>query len=116
MTRTQSTKDDIRYRVLALLEKQPAMSQRELARALGISLGGVNYCLKALIDRGMIKMNNFSNSANKVAYAYLLTPQGAREKSVLAGQFLIRKMHEYEALKAEIEALQLEYLDGPINK
>lgn len=97
---------DLRFRVLHLLEKEPAMPQRELAKKLGISLGGVNYCLKALIEIGYIKADNFGKNTNKAAYLYLLTPQGFSEKSNLAAGFLKRKMAEYQALKKEIESLQ----------
>ena len=97
---------DLRFRVLHLLEKEPSITQRELAKKLGISLGGVNYCLKALIEIGYIKADNFGKNTNKAAYLYLLTPQGFSEKASLAGEFLKRKMAEYQALKKEIESLQ----------
>jgi EPS-associated MarR family transcriptional regulator len=105
-TRQQQLQEDAHYRVLALLEAKPDMSQREMAQALGVSLGGINYSLRALMARGMIKLHNFKNSERKSAYAYLLTPAGVAEKASLTGQFLQRKLQEYEALKAEIEALQ----------
>jgi len=82
------------------------MTQRELARAMGISLGGANYCLQALIEKGWLKMQNFSKSADKMSYAYLLTPVGMVEKAALTARFLQRKMQEYEDLKLEIEALK----------
>jgi len=97
---------DLRFRVLHLLEKEPAMTQRELAKKLGISLGGVNYCLKALIEIGYIKADNFGKNSNKAAYLYLLTPQGFSEKANLTAGFLKRKMAEYQSLKKEIESLQ----------
>lgn len=84
------------------------MTQRELARALGISLGGLNYCLQALLDKGWVKIHNFQSSKRKLAYAYLLTPAGIAEKAALTGRFLKRKMEEYEQLRAEIKSLQQE--------
>ena len=84
------------------------MSQREIARELGVSLGGVNYALKALIERGFIKAGNFGRSDNKSAYLYLLTPAGLSQKSALAATFLRRKLEEYEALKQEINSLKRE--------
>ena len=84
------------------------MSQREMADALGISFGGINYCLNALIDKGLVKIHNFSQNQNKFGYAYLLTPSGISEKAKLTGNFLKRKLQEYEALKAEIKALKSE--------
>lgn len=104
----KDNQEDTRFRVLRLLEGNPDISQRQIADALGISLGGVNYCLKALIDRGFVKVKNFRNSQNKMAYAYFLTPTGIAEKTGLATRFLKRKMSEYESLKAEIESLKSE--------
>ena len=106
MTKLKQFQEDTHYRALALLERSPDLSQRELARELGISLGGVNYALRALIERGMLKAQNFSSSDKKLAYAYILTPKGLAEKSLLTARFLRRKMDEFEALKAEIESLQ----------
>ena len=88
------------------------MSQREIARELGVSLGGVNYALKALIEREFIKAGNFGRSKNKVAYMYLLTPEGIAQKSMLAATFLRRKLEEYEALKQEINSLKQEVNTG----
>ena len=98
--------DEIHYRLLKLLEDRPELSQRELSRILGVSLGKTNYCVRALMAKGWIKARNFKNSRNKMAYAYLLTPQGIRAKTRVAQQFLERKKVEYEALKKEIEDLQ----------
>ena len=106
MTRTQQIQDDMHYRVLALVEANPAITQRALAAALGVSLGRVNYGLRALVEKGLIKVNNFKQNENKLTYAYLLTPSGVLEKSALTKAFLARKMEEFDALKAEIEALQ----------
>jgi EPS-associated MarR family transcriptional regulator len=97
---------DVRFRLLHLLEEEPELTQRELAQKLGISLGGVNYCLKALIVIGHIKAGNFSKNPNKSMYLYLLTPQGVAEKTKLAAGFLKRKMIEYHALKKEIDSLK----------
>ena len=84
------------------------MSQRDVARELGISLGTVNYCLKSLMERGWIKASNFKNSRNKVAYMYLLTPRGIEAKAGVTVRFLQRKMREYEALRDEIERIREE--------
>jgi len=97
---------DVHFRVLHLLEEQPTLTQRELAEKLGISLGGVNYCLKSLIDLGHIKAGNFKKNPDKSDYLYLLTPQGLVEKASLTAGFLKRKMAEYHALKKEIDSIQ----------
>lgn len=99
---------DTHLHVLRLLQANPRMTQRELAAALGVSLGKTNFCLKALLDKGMLKVQNFQNSKRKLAYAYLLTPAGMAEKAALTRRFLARKMQEYELLKAEIESLRQE--------
>jgi EPS-associated MarR family transcriptional regulator len=101
---------ELQFRVLRLLESNPHLSQRELSKSLGVSLGGVNYCLNALISKGSIKIQNFKNNQNKWVYAYLLTPQGIAEKTALTSAFLKRKMQEYQQLKEEIEALSQEAL------
>ena len=101
---------------MKLLQDKPDMTQRELAAKVGSSLGGLNYCLKALIDKGWIKMHNFSESKNKFGYAYLLTPSGLAEKTLITARFLTRKMHEYEALKAEIAALKVEVNGKPASE
>ena len=98
---------DVHFRVLHLLEEEPNLTQRELAERLGISLGGVNYCLKSLIDIGHIKVGNFKKNPDKSVYLYLLTPKGINEKAQLTAGFLKRKMAEYQALKQEIESVQL---------
>ena len=105
-SRRETIKDDTHFWVLKLMQDNPGMTQRALAKELGISLGGANYCLQALVEKGWLKIQNFSKSENKLGYAYLLTPVGIAEKSALTGRFLKRKMQEYEELKAEIEALQ----------
>lgn len=98
--------EEVRYKLLKLLEPNPQLSQREVARELGISLGKVNYCLKALVDRGWIKAANFKNSKNKSAYMYLLTPRGIEEKARVTARFLQSRLRDYEALRAEIEQLR----------
>jgi EPS-associated MarR family transcriptional regulator len=103
-----SLQEENHLKVLRLLEVNPQLSQRELAEALGVSLGKTNYCLKALLGKGYIKMQSFKKSQNKLAYAYLLTPTGIAEKAGLTVRFLARKVAEFEALKAEIESLQSE--------
>lgn len=109
MTSRQSQlQEDTAFRVLRILEAEPDISQRALADRLGVSLGGLNYCLKALVDKGFVKLENFSNSRHKFGYVYLLTPAGLAEKAALTGRFLKRKMREYERLKAEIEDLRRE--------
>ncbi|MGJ8620176.1 MAG: MarR family EPS-associated transcriptional regulator [Methylophilaceae bacterium] len=100
--------DEYRYKILKTLEKNPEISQRDLARELGISLGRVNYCLKALINVGLLKVTNFRNSQNKLAYMYLLTPNGVKEKSMITERFLKMKLDEFEALEAEINMLRAE--------
>ena len=111
ISNTSKLQKDIHYRVLAIVEDNPAITQRELAAALGVSLGRINYGLRALIDKGLIKVSNFKKSETKLAYAYLLTPSGVTEKSALTKAFLARKMQEFDALKKEIEALQLKMGD-----
>ena len=93
---------------MRFLQENPDLTQRELAEKLGISVGGLNYCLKALMGKGLVKMKNFANSKNKFGYVYVLTPTGMAEKAAITHRFLQRKMDEYEALKAEIEALKAE--------
>ena len=99
-------RDELRLRVLRALEANPELSQRQLAAELSVSLGGVNYARKALMERGFVKADNFRKSGNKVAYLYVLTPRGVAEKASLATAFLGRKLAEYEVLKQEIEALK----------
>jgi len=100
--------DEYRWKILRILEEDPDISQRDLARVLGISLGRANFCLQALIEKGWIKVNNFKNSNNKKAYMYLLTRKGLAEKARVTSRFLERKVAEYETLKREIEQLQRE--------
>ena len=100
--------DNTSYGLLKTLEANPGLSQRDLAKRLGISLGKVNFCLNALIEKGCLKVNNFRNSDNKLAYAYLLTPHGVEEKARITVNFLKYKMQEYEQLRAEINELKRE--------
>lgn len=100
--------DEYRYKILKRLEADPDVSQRELAGELGISLGRVNYCVQALVEKGFVKASNFRNSQNKVAYSYLLTPRGLEEKVRATAHFLKRKVAEYEALEKEIDLLRKE--------
>ena len=93
-----------------MLQDNPDMTQREIAEKLGISTSGLNYCLKALIDKGWVKVQNFSQSKNKFGYIYVLTPHGIAEKSILTSRFLTRKLNEYETIKAEIESLSGELM------
>jgi EPS-associated MarR family transcriptional regulator len=109
MTKPQAnTPEETHFRVMRILQDNPDLTQRELAQKLGISVGGLNYCLNALIDKGFVKVSNFQQSKNKFKYVYLLTPQGIAEKVAMTSRFLMRKMDEYDALKEEIEALQEE--------
>lgn len=114
-TRQAKLQEDTYFRVMNILQANPDLTQRELAEKLGVSVGGLNYCLKALINRGWIKMQNFSNSKNKFGYVYILTPRGIAEKAELTSNFLKRKLEEYEALKAEIATLRLSLADQQEN-
>ena len=107
-SRQAQIQEDTDFRIMRILQENPDLTQRELAEKLGLSVGGLNYCLNALIDKGLVKMQNFSNSKNKFKYVYLLTPMGIAEKVALTTRFLSRKMEEYEAIKLEIEALKSE--------
>jgi len=100
--------EEMRYHLLKYLEENPDASQRQLARELGVSLGKVNYCIKALIQKGLVKAGNFKNSPKKTAYTYLLTPKGAEEKAAITVRFLKRKLEEYRVLEKEIDELRRE--------
>ena len=100
--------DEMRYKLLKLLENDPNISQRQLADALGVSLGKANYCLKALIEKGLIKVRNFRNSQNKLGYVYVLTARGLEDKAKVTVRFLKYKINEYEELEKEIEQLRRE--------
>ena len=103
--------EDVRFRVLRLLDRNPELSQRELAEAAGISNGSAHYLLSALLDKGLIKLGNFTAAQDRRRYAYILTPKGIAEKAAITKRFLERKNQEYDALKAEIEALRDELGD-----
>jgi EPS-associated MarR family transcriptional regulator len=100
--------EETRFRLLRLLQANPELSQRQLAEELGVSLGKVNYCLRALLGKGLVKMRNFRDNQNKLAYAYYLTPKGAEAKVRATAQFLKRKMREYQEIEQEIEQLKRE--------
>lgn len=104
--------EDTHFRVLRLLQENPEMSQRELAEAVGVSVGGIHYVLNALVEKGLVKFVNFRAAVDKRRYAYVLTPKGITQKALLARAFLLRKMKEYEALREEIDAIQVE-MDVP---
>jgi len=118
-SRQAKLQEDTYFRVMRILQENPDLTQRDLAEKLGISVGGLNYCLKALMEKGFVKMKNFASSKNKFGYVYVLTPTGISEKAAITHSFLKRKIDEYDALKAEIEALKSE-LDqtevGGLNK
>ena len=105
-SRRSKLQEDTYFRVLRILQSSPDLTQREIAQLLGVSTSGLNYCLNALIDKGWVKVHNFSESKNKFGYVYLLTPRGIAEKAALTGRFLQRKLLEYEAMRAEIESLR----------
>lgn len=107
-SRQSKLQEDTYFRVMRILDEKPQITQRELAEQLGVSVSGLNYCLKALMQKGWVKMQNFRHNPNKMGYAYLLTPTGVAQKAALTSTFLKRKMQEYEALRAEIEDLQSE--------
>lgn len=98
-----SNNNQDQFNVLRKINKNPKSTQRQLAEELGFSLGKLNYCLKALKDKGLIKINNFQNNPNKFGYVYILTPKGISEKTKLTLNFMKRKMREYDELKREIE-------------
>ena len=100
--------DEHVMKALSVLEKHPELSQRQLAKALGISLGKTHYILNSLIDVGLVKVDNFKRSDNKLGYAYLLTPRGLVEKAKVTKRFLAQKQREYKALKRQIADLTKE--------
>ncbi len=112
MNNREKIQEEARFKILRLLHENPELTQRELGERVGISLGAVNYSLRALIERGLVKAGNFSRNPNKLGYAYVLTPTGIAEKTFLTGRFLKRKVEEYEALKLEIEVLSGEAVLG----
>ncbi|WP_354005143.1 MarR family EPS-associated transcriptional regulator [Ramlibacter cellulosilyticus] len=106
--------EDLHFRVLKILQDHPDMSQRELAKRLGVSNGKLHYCMKALMEKGLVKLGNFAASKHHLGYAYLLTPKGLTRKAAMASRFLQRKLAEYEALQAEIASLKAE-LDNKLH-
>ncbi|MBU2862993.1 MarR family EPS-associated transcriptional regulator [Reinekea forsetii] len=104
--------DELRYKLLKALEQNPNLSQRQLSKELGISLGKVNYCINALLDVGVLKAQNFKSSQNKLAYAYVLTPKGLEEKAEVTTRFLHRKLKEYAEIEREIETIKAELIMG----
>lgn len=113
---SRKAREDARFRIMCLLQENPEMSQRQLARSVGISVGGANFVLNALIEKGLVKAGNFSAAPDKRRYAYILTRKGLAEKAALTRDFLERKRAEYEALKAEIEGLEAELGGGKGNR
>lgn len=107
-TQRDKLREDVKFRILRLLQNNPEMTQRELGKEVGVSTGGIHYVLNALVEKGMLKLSNFTAAEDKRRYAYVLTPKGVAEKAELTRRFMIRKMAEYEALKAEIEEVQAE--------
>jgi len=103
-----ASNDEAHFRVMRLIQAKPHLSQRELAQELGVSLGKANYCLQALVQKGLVKMGNFKSNDNKLAYSYLLTPSGIDEKARLTVSFLKHKLAEYVAIRNEIDELQRE--------
>lgn len=102
-TQRDKLREDVQFRILRLLKGNPEMTQRQLAKAVGVSNGGIHYVLSALLDKGMVKLGNFKAAEDKRRYAYVLTQKGLSAKSELTRRFLVRKMAEYEAIRAEIE-------------
>jgi EPS-associated MarR family transcriptional regulator len=107
-SRRQTANDDTLFWTLKVLQDNPGVTQRTLAKEVGINVSTINFCLKALVEKGWIKMGNFSKNPNKLGYAYLLTPTGVAEKAALTKRFLQRKMAEYEKLREEIALLERE--------
>ena len=105
-TQRDKLREDVHFRILRLLQDNPEMTQRELAKEVGVSTGGIHYVLNALVEKGMLKLSNFTAAEDKRRYAYKLTPQGIAERARLTRRFMIRKLAEYEALKAEIDEVQ----------
>jgi EPS-associated MarR family transcriptional regulator len=100
--------EDTHFRIMRILQENPDLTQRELAEKLAMSVGGLKYCLNALIDKGLVKMQNFSHSKNKFGCVYLMTPKGISEKITFTSKFFERKQAEYEALITEIKSLKLQ--------
>lgn len=110
-TQRDKLREDVKFRILRLLHDNPELSQRDLAKAVGVSTGGIHYVLTALAEKGMLKLSNFTAADDKRRYAYVLTPKGIAAKADLTRRFVIRKLAEYEALKAEIEEVRADLSD-----
>jgi EPS-associated MarR family transcriptional regulator len=106
-----ANREDVHFRVLRLVEQRPGLSQRDIANNLGVSLGAVNYAVRALLDRGHMKLANFKASKNKLGYVYVLTPEGIAHRASLALRFIERKMAEFEAIEAELAELMEEFVE-----
>ena len=105
-SRRDEQQEEVRFRVLRLLNENPELSTRQIAGVVGISNGSAYYCIIALMEKGMVKLGNFASSSRKGRYAYILTPRGIREKTLLTAKFIERKIQEFEDLKREIELLE----------
>ncbi len=105
-TQRDKLREDVQFRILRLLQDNPEMSQRDLAKAVGVSTGGIHYVLSSLLEKGLLKLGNFTAAKDKRRYAYLLTPKGIAARADLTKRFLVRKMAEYELLKAEIDEVR----------
>jgi EPS-associated MarR family transcriptional regulator len=113
--KTAQQREDLHFKVLRLLESRPDIPQREIGKEVGVSLGTVNYCVKALIDKGHIMIANFKASKNKLSYVYVLTPDGITHRGRLAARFIERKVVQYEAMRAELDQLRSEFLEDSPN-
>ncbi len=111
-TKRDKLREDVQFRILRLLQDNPEMSQRDLAKAVGVSTGGAHYVLNALLEKGLIKLGNFTAAEDKRRYAYVLTRKGLAAKADLTKRYLVRKMAEYELLKAEIEEVRADLSDA----
>jgi len=113
-TQRDKLREDVQFRILRLLQDNPEMSQRNLAKAVGVSTGGIHYVLNALLDKGLLRLGNFTAAEDKRRYAYVLTRKGIAKRADLTKRFLVRKMAEYELLKAEIEDIRGDLSDAEI--
>jgi EPS-associated MarR family transcriptional regulator len=105
-SRRKEHQEDAKFRVFQIINENPQMTTREIAKNVGISNGSAYYLLTSLIDMGFVKLSNFKDSSQKIKYSYLLTPKGIREKSLITSKFLVRKKKEFEALRQEIDFLE----------
>ena len=116
ITQRNRLREDVQFRILRILQDNPEMSQRELAKAVGFSTGGIHYVLNALLDKGLLRKENSTTTEDKRRYAYTLTREGMATKANLTKRFLIRKMADYELLKAEIDEVSEDFLDTEVAK